>query len=82
MNRGKDPASGLGGLDSALLRKIGESPDGRRLRAALGDEDALAEAVRRGDGEALRGALGRLLATPEGQRLFRELGSMTGKGRG
>ena len=82
MNRGKDPASGLGGLDPALLRKIGESPDGRRLRAALGDEDALAEAVRRGDGEALRGALGRLLATPEGQWLFRELGSMTGKGRG
>ncbi len=81
MNRGKAPASGPEGLDSALLRKIGESPDGRRLRAALGDEEALAEAVRRGDGEALRGALLRLLATPEGQRLFRELGGMTGKDR-
>ena len=40
MNRGKVPASGPEGLDPALLRRIGESPDGKRLRAALGEEAA------------------------------------------
>ena len=68
-----------GRVDPALLRRIGESPEGEKLRAALGNEQALSEAVRRGDTAALQGALSRLLATEEGRRLFRELGSMMGK---
>ena len=67
------------GADPALLRRIGESPAGEKLRAALGDEQALSEAVRRGDRAALQGALSRLLATEEGRKLFRELGSLMGK---
>ena len=70
-----DPAR----ADPALLRRIGESREGEKLRAALGNEDALAEAVRKGDKAALQEALSRLLATEEGRRLFRELGSMMGK---
>ena len=66
-------------LDPALLRRIGESPEGEKLRSALGDEQALSEAVRKGDRAALQGALSRLLATEEGRKLFRELGSMMGK---
>ena len=68
-----------GKADPALLRRIGESPEGQKLRAALGNEQALSEAVKRGDTAALQGALSRLLATEEGRRLFRELGSMMGK---
>ena len=77
MNREKSPLPEA--ADPALLRKIGESPEGEKLRAALGDERALAEAVRRGDRETLEGALKKLLATPEGQKLFRELGGRRGK---
>ena len=68
-----------GKADPALLRRIGESRDGQKLRAALGDERTLTEALKRGDKAALQGALSRLLATEEGRRLFRELESMMGK---
>ena len=87
-NRGFMPGELIYGARDDMVKAVtdagyGASPKGAAQSAAPSrDEDALAEAVRRGDGEALRGALGRLLATPEGQRLFRELGSMTGKGRG
>ena len=80
MKREEGKLPGLpAGADPALLRRIGEGPEGEKLRSVLGDEQALSEAVRRGDRAALQGALARLLATEEGRKLFRELGSMMGK---
>jgi hypothetical protein len=35
--------------------------------------------VEKGDAEALQGALQTLLASPEGRRLFQQLGGMMGK---
>jgi hypothetical protein len=69
-----------GKLDPKQLRKLAESRDGQRVRSLLGDEKALAEAVQKGDAAALQGALQTLLATPEGRRLFQQLGGMMGKG--
>jgi hypothetical protein len=69
-----------GKLDPKQLRKLAESRDGQRVRSLLGDEKALAEAVQKGDAAALQGALQTLLATPEGRRLFQQLGGMVGKG--
>ena len=68
-----------GRLDETQLRKLAESRDGQKLRGLLGDEKALAEAVQKGDAAVLQGALQKLLATPEGRRLFQQLGGMMGK---
>ena len=68
-----------GQLDGEALRSLGESRDGQKVKALLGDEKALAEAVRRGDAATLQSALQTLLSTPEGRRLFDRLGGMLGK---
>ncbi len=68
-----------GTLDGEQLRRLAESRDGQKLRSALGDEKALAEAVKNGDAAVLQNALQSLLATPEGRRLFARLGGMMGK---
>ena len=68
-----------GRLDETQLQKLAESRDGQKLRSLLGDEKTLAEAVKKGDAAVLQGALQTLLATPEGRRLFAQLGGMMGK---
>ncbi len=68
-----------GAVDAEGLRKLEQSPDGQKVRALLGDERKLAEAVRNGDAKALQDTMKTLLGTPEGQRLFRALGGMMGK---
>ena len=68
-----------GKLDETQLRKLTESADGQKVRSLLGDEKALAEAVQKGDAAVLRETLQKLLATPEGRRLFNQLGGMMGK---
>ena len=68
-----------GALDPEGLRKLEQSPDGQRVKALLGDEKKLAEAVRKGDAGTLREAMQTLMSTPEGQRLFQTLGGMMGK---
>ena len=68
-----------GKLDETQLRKLTESADGQKVRSLLGDEKALAEAVEKGDAAVLQEALQKLLATPEGRRLFQQLGGMMGK---
>jgi hypothetical protein len=68
-----------GALDPEGLRKLEQSSDGQRVKALLGDEKKLAEAVRRGDAKTLRETMQTLLSTPEGQRLFQTLGGMMGK---
>jgi hypothetical protein len=83
MRREEEKAAALltsGKLDAEQLRKLTESRDGRKLKALLGDERTLAEAVEKGDAAVLQNALQTLLASPEGRRLFKQLGGMMGKG--
>ena len=62
------------------LKKLAASADGQKL-GQMADREALAEALRRGDGEALREAVLRLMGTAEGQRLSAEVGKLLrGKG--
>ena len=68
-----------GKLDAEQLRKLTESRDGQKVRSLRGDEKALAQAVEKGDAAVLQGALQTLLASPEGRRLFAQLGGMMGK---
>ena len=82
MRKEEEQAAALlssGRLDETQLQKLAESRDGQKLRSLLGDEKTLAEAVKKGDAAVLQGALQTLLATPEGRRLFAQLGGMMGK---
>ena len=60
------------GPEGARLRKLAESQEGQRLNSSA-EAAAVAEAARRGDAAALRAAMSRLLATPEGRKLARRL---------
>jgi len=53
---------------SGELEKLAASEDGRKLGQML-DAQALQSALRSGDAGAVRGLLGGVLGTPEGQRL-------------
>ena len=82
MRKEEEAAAGLlesGRLDPEKLLSLGESRDGQKVRAMLGDGKALSEAIRKGDAATLQAALQTLLATPEGRRLFTQLGGMMGK---
>ena len=82
MRKEEETAAALlssGRLDEGKLRALADSRDGRKVRSLLGDEKRLAQAVEKGDAEALQGALQTLLASPEGRRLFQQLGGMMGK---
>ena len=82
MRKEEETAAALlssGKLDAGKLRSLTESRDGKKVRSLLGDEKALAEAVEKGDAAVLQEALQKLLATPEGRRLFSQLGGMMGK---
>lgn len=57
------------------LKTLADSADGQRLGGMV-DRAALAEALRKGDAETLRGIMGRLLATDEGRRLSAEVQRM------
>jgi hypothetical protein len=54
------------------LRHLAASADGQRLGGMV-DRAALAEALKKGDANALKGIMGRLLSTAEGQRLNAEV---------
>ena len=82
MRKEEETAAALlssGKLDAGKLRSLTESRDGKKVRSLLGDEKALAEAVEKGDAAVLQEALQKLLATPEGRRLFNRLGGLMGK---
>ena len=82
MRKEEEAAAALlssGKLDQEKLRSLGESRDGQKVRAMLGDGKALSEAIEKGDAAALQNALQTLLSTPEGRRLFSRLGGMMGK---
>ncbi len=57
------------------LKTLAASADGQKLSRMV-DRTALAEAVRKGDADALRSIMGRLLSTAEGQRLNAEVQKM------
>ena len=82
MRKEEEKAAALlssGKLDAEQLRKLTESRDGQKVRSLLADEKALAQAGEKGDAAVLQGALQTLLASPEGRRLFAQLGGMMGK---
>ena len=61
------------------LEALGQSPDGQKVRALLGDEQKLANAIQNGDAAALRQAMETVMSSEEGKRLFQQLGSLLGK---
>lgn len=60
------------------LAALGASADGQKVRAMLGDEQRLAEAVRTGDAAALKGAMETVLHSEEGKRLLQQLSALMG----
>lgn len=54
------------------LKALSSTADGQRLGQMV-DRSALSEALKKGDAEALRGIMSRVLATAEGQRLSAEV---------
>ena len=54
------------------LRHLAASADGQRLGGMV-DRAALAEALQKGDANALKGIMGRLLTTAEGRRMSAEV---------
>ena len=63
------------GIDEAALRSLADSPEARRLGAVV-DGEAAAQALRRGDAEALKALAGALLSTPEGRALAERLSAL------
>lgn len=55
------------------LRSLADTPEGRRI-SAMFDAQAVEDAARRGDADALRDILGRVLNTEDGKRLSALLG--------
>ena len=65
--------------EAARLNALSESADGQKVRAMLGDEARLAEAVRTGDTAALKGAMETVMRSEEGKRLLQQLSALMGK---
>ena len=64
------------------LKHLAASADGQRLGGMV-DRAALAEALQKGDANALKSVMARLLSTAEGQRLSAEVQKMLqGQGHG
>lgn len=60
------------------VKKLAESPEGKSL-AAMIDSQALEQAARSGDADALRQLLSTVLSTREGQRLAENVRKMMEK---
>ena len=63
------------GIDEAVLRSLADLPEARRLGTVV-DGEAAAQALRRGDAEALKALAGALLSTPEGRALAEKLSAL------
>ena len=61
------------------LEALGASADGQKVRALLGDEDRLRNAIETGDASALKSAMETVLRSEEGKRLLGQLGAFMGK---
>ena len=64
--------------NSAALKALASSPEGRALAGQI-DEKALLAAAKQGDAAALGEALSRVLSTPEGQALAEKVRRAAGK---
>ena len=67
----------IGRADAEIDTVAGATMTSEGVKEAA--EKALAQAVEKGDAAVLQGALQTLLASPEGRRLFAQLGGMMGK---
>ncbi len=67
------------GADGEKLAALSQSPDGQKVRAMLGDEAKLTQAIQNGDTAALRAAMETVLRSEEGKRLFTQLGAILRK---
>lgn len=68
-------SDGSGALEknADAIQKLAESPDGKKVKALIGDEGRLASAVESGDTEALKSMVRSILGTAEGARLAEQL---------
>lgn len=67
------------GVDSGRLQSISQSADGQKVRAMLGDERELMDAIQNGDTAALKKAMETVLRSEEGKRLFGQLSAVLGR---
>ena len=58
------------------LQKMADSPDGVKVKEMLNSSVNMEEALKSGNMDALKAALGKVLQTEEGQRLAKNLSSM------
>ncbi len=64
--------------NAGSLQKLAESPDGRKVRKLLGDEQRAAKALETGDAAELKRIMERVLSTEEGRRLAGQLKDLLG----
>ena len=60
------------------IQKLAESPEGRKIRKLLGDEQKAAKALETGDTAELKQIMERVLSTEEGRRLAGRLKDLLG----
>ena len=65
--------------EAQKLNELGASADGQKVRAMLGDEERLRNAVATGDAATLRSAMETVLRSEEGKRLLGQLSAFMGK---
>ena len=68
--------------NAETIQKLADSPDGRKVKALIGDEGRLASAVENGDTEALKSMMRSVLGTAEGARLAAQLTKLLDRGAG
>ena len=64
--------------NSQSIQKLAQSPDGKKVRALLGDEKQVAKALEQGNGEELKKLMTKVLSTEEGRRLAEQLKGLIG----
>lgn len=67
-----------GGEKGEALRRLGSSPEGKKLEGMI-DGEALRKALQSGNTATLQKMLGELLSTPEGRRLAGDVNKIMGK---
>ena len=60
------------------IQKLAESPEGRKVKKLLGDEQRAAKALETGDTAELKQIMERVLSTEEGRRLAGRLKDLLG----
>ena len=65
--------------EARKLNELGASADGQKVRAMLGDEKHLLNAMETGDTDALKKAMETVLRSEEGKRLLGQLSALMGK---